>query len=188
MSNVRPGRHKQYAKEVESSGSWSDVSDYDFSLPYSVNYVDSPDHSRHGRSSSQTRGFANEERQNLSLGVDVTDEPISNPGPDSEQTDEDISVRLTKSLDLGHGSFGYSGNEDFDASFIRDDESWEPHTDPCHPSRQTQTLPRGGSGRFNKLKVAKDEAAKTDTDGAEKIKSKFMSAWNNMRHGLYSDK
>ena len=104
-------------------------------------------------------------------------------GTSNQPTSEDIDSRLTQSLDLGHGSLP-GVNDSLSTSSI--DYLWD--SDDVPDTRKFNSLPHGGvySTTVNgSLPGSPLNSRRTPEppDQSEKIKTKLMAAWNNMRHG-----
>ncbi len=96
----------------------------------------------------------------------------------------DLSDRLFNSLDLGHGSF-YVVDSVFDGR--------SPHSGPASlpdHSMTNGTVPTAPKTRHVKSKsnVTATTSSAADSEQGYGMKTKFLSAWNNVRHGEIKQK
>lgn len=170
-------RRRHRTSGIDSSGSWSDVSDCDSASVRAEASPRKPAHNEYSKDRGHTSAI---------VGKDTV---FVNP------SDYDLSERLTKSLEIVENgqNYDYEYSDPHSLPLESLDDDWDfmregspmTHTRASsfpssgffmvqHPDRETNGLETNGHSRNSGI----------DQDQGEKIKNKLMSAWNNVRHGV----
>ena len=156
MSQAHPRRRRR-SNNVDSSGSWSDVSDCESTSPRSNVNKGRKSVENKSRSSAHSSGAAASTANELDI--------------------DGIDERLTKSLEFVENGVG-----DLDCpnpQSLPSDTVWNHYDSPSRSS----SLPSSGMHLVQNGANGHDHHNETELDQSDKIKNKLMSAWNNVRHG-----
>ena len=175
MSQSIPRRRKR-TSVVESTGSWSDVSDCE-STSHRTSGANHMSNVNRGRKSADSKGNPSPHHSGAAR-------MSTNDNDDSDIDNE----RLTKSLEWVENGISDLQCNDPQSLPGHSDSVWNHYSDS--PSRSS-SLPSSGFHIVQRDQDGADGVGHSskngsDLDQGEKIKNKLMSAWNNVRHGSYA--